>query len=382
MVPFVLVVLLWTQVQLGALRVLGRLPGAWGEVAVVVVWLASAFGAWALVTGRLRRALPDRVLSSPWPSAVLVAAVAVVAVAVYPAVDDRRSTGAGSDADDAVVLVVDQIADGRDPFARDTYLANAPTTGPGSVLWAFPWPGRDAYGVAVVPALGLSLLALRRWCGGWAVPSVTALVLAASVPFWEGIAQGTDHLAMACGLAVLAVGVGQVHRTSWAVPAFAVLAAVVATWRAAYLHVPVLLAIAVWRRSRRDAAVLALVGTGLALALHGVLLSWTDGWDAYDPVQQLVLKSDEDLGAAGRAVGVLATAAGAAVVVAEARRPRPDPAVLALAGVGAPLAGIAIGGLLEAGESAAAWSEASYLLPTLVLASVVAARAVVESPAP
>lgn len=381
MVPFVLAVLLWTQVQLGALRVLGRLPGAWGEVALVVVWIASAAGAWALVTGRLRGALGHRVLATGWPSGVVVALVAAVALVVYPIVDDRRSTGAGSDADDAVVLVVDQLADGRDPFALDTYLGNAPTTGPGSVLWAVPWPGRDAYALAVVAAVGATLLALRRWCG-WRVASVTAIVLATSVPFWEGVAQGTDHLAMACGLAVLAVAVARVGRTTWWLPGLTVLAAVVATWRAAYLHVPVLLAVALWPRSRRDAVVVAVAGTALAVVLHAVLLSWTDGWDAYDPVQQLVVKSDEDLGAAGRAVVALAALAGAAVVVAELRRRRPDPAVLLLAGVGAPLAGIAVGGLLEAGESAAAWSEATYLLPTLVLASVVAARAAVESSTP
>jgi hypothetical protein len=378
MVPFVLAALLWLQVQFGALRVLERLPGAWGGVALAAVWVLSALGAWALVSGRLTDRLPWRVLGTPWPAAALLAAVAVCALAVYPAVDDRRSTGGGSDADDAVVLVVDQLRDGEDPFALDTYLGNPPTTGPGSVLWAAPWPGRRAYAGAVVVALGLTLAALRRWCGGWEVPSLTALVLATSVAFWEGMAQGTDHLAMACGLAVVATAVWR-RLDGRAVAAVAVLAAVVGTWRGAYLHVPLLLGAAVWRRSRRDAVVLAVAGTALALLLHGVLLSWTDGWDAYDPVQQLVVKSDEDLSAFGRGLVAASVITGAVVVLAELRRRRdPDPSVLLLAGLGAPLAGIAVAGALTA-DDPAAWSEASYLLPTLVLASVVAARSVVES---
>ena len=375
--PFVLAALLWLQVQFGALRVLERLPSPWGDLALAVVWTASAAAAWALVRGRLRARLPWRVVNTPWPSVALVAAVAVCALVVYPAVDDRRATGGGSDADDAVVLVVEQIRDGADPFARDTYLGNAPTTGPGSILWAAPWPGRHAYAVAVVAAVGLLLAGLRRWCGSWAVPSVAAAVLAVSVPFWEGVAQGTDHLAMACGLAALACAVRR-PLDGRALTAVVALAAVVATWRGAYLHVPALVGLGLWWRSRRAAVVVAVAGTGLALALHGVLLSWTDGWDAYDPVQQLVVKSDEDLSAFGRGLVAAAGIAGAAVVLAELRRRRPDPSVLLLAGVGAPLAGIAVAGVLTA-DDPAGWSEASYLLPTLVLAAVVAARSVVES---
>lgn len=380
MVQFVLAALLWLQVQFGALRVLERLPGSWGDVALVAVWALTAAAAWALVGGHLAARLPWRALATPWPSAVLVAAVAACALFVYPAVDDRRSTGGGSDADDAVVLVVDQLRDGEDPFARDTYLGNPPTSGPGSVLWAAPFPGRRAYGCAVVVALGLTLAALRRRFAGWEVPSLTALVLACSLPFWEGVAQGTDHLAMACGLAAGVTAAADLpRRSSWAPAGPVALAGILATWRAAYLHLPVLLGLALWRRSPRVALVLAAAGVGLALVLHGVLLSWTDGWDAYDPVQQLVVKSDEDLDGFGRALVAAAAVAGAAVVVAELRRGAGTRgSVLVLAGLGAPLGGIAVAGALTAAD-AAAWSEASYLLPTLVLASLVAARSVVES---
>jgi hypothetical protein len=93
------------------------------------------------------------------------------------------------------------------------------------------------------------------------------------------------------------------------------------------------------------------------------------------------VKSDEDLGDGGRALVLGAAIAGAVVALGEARRARPDPATLVLAGIGAPLAAIALAGAVTA-EEPAAWSEASYLLVTLVVAAVVAARAVVESRAP
>jgi hypothetical protein len=363
--------LLWLQLQFGALRVLVRLPGAAGEVALAAVWVASAAALWWL----LSRPPRWRVLSTPWPVVALVVLVAACAAFVYPAVDDRRFTGGGSDADDAVVLVVDRFRDGDDPFAEDTYLGHAPTTGPGSVLWALPFPGRDALAAGIVLAVAAALLLLRRWSGSWDVPSLTALLLAGSVPFWEAIAQGNDHVTMAFGVAVVVAAV-RLRWRSW-LPV-AVLAAVVATWRAAYLHVPLLLALALWRRDRRAAVVVGVAGTAVAVALHLGLLSRTDGWDAYDPVQQLVTKSDEDLGDAGRAVVVGGVALGALVVLREARRAHPDAAVLVLAGIGAPLAAIAVAGAATADEPAA-WSEASYLLPTLVVAAVVAATAVVES---
>ena len=375
------VLLLWLQLQFGALRVLERVPGVAGDVALAVVWAASAAALWALLRHRPRWPL----LRTPWPAVVLVVLVAACAAFVYPAVDDRRSTGGGSDADDAVVLVVDQVRDGDDPFARDTYLGSPPTTGPGSVLWALPLPGKRAYAVGLVVAVAGVLLALRRWFG-WEVASLTAILLAGCVPFWEGVAQGNDHVTMACGVAVAVAAVEHRRRTptdvsTWWWLALAAGVAVLATWRAAYLHLPVLLAVALWHRNRRGAILLAVVGTGAALLLHAVLLSRTAGWDAYDPVHQLAVKSDEDLGAGGRALVLAAVVAGAVVALGEARRPRPDPAVLVLAGIGAPLAAIALAGAVTADEPAA-WSEASYLLVTLVVAAVLAARAVVESKAP
>lgn len=379
----VLALLLWVQLQLGALRVLGRLPGWVGTVAVVVVWAASLAAAWALAGGRLRP--PRRLLGRPWAPAALVAAVALCTLVVYPAVDGRRATGGGSDADDAAVLVAGRLRSGEDPFAADTYLGNPPTTGPASALWAVPFPGRRSYAAGTAVALAATLLLLRRWSRGWAVPAATALVLAGSVPFWEGVAQGSDHLPMACGLAVAVVAAERLQRQGgtpgtpgWRAAGLAAAAGVLATWRAAYLHLPVLLALALWRRSPRAAVLVGVGGTVLAVALHLALLARTDGWGAYDPVQQLLVKSDEDLSATGRLAVAAGTAAAGAVVLAEARRPLPRPAVLVLAGIGGPMAAIAVVGAVTASDPAA-WSEASYLQPTLVLASLVAGRWLLQS---
>jgi hypothetical protein len=387
----VLVALLWLQLQFGALRVLERLPGTGGHVALGVVWAGSALALWALLTRRLRHTgQVRRVVETPWPSALLAVAVAVCALGVYPSVDGRRSTGGGSDADDAALVVADRVRHGEDPYAVDTYLGNPPTTGPGSTLWTLPLTSRRTYAIGMVVAVVAALAALRRWTRGWSVPSVTALLLAGSFPFWEAIAQGNDHLTMACLLAILVLatttaanGVPEPTRTrmSWHIIPLVVLAGVVATWRAAYLHLPVLLAVALWRRSRAAAVAVGAGGVAVALALHGAFLARTAGWDAYDPVQQLFVKSGDDLTTGGRVLVAVGTLVAAAVVLTEARRAAPRADVLVLAGIGGPLAAIAVAGVFTA-DDPAAWSEASYLLPTLVLAAVVTARWAVQSSTP
>ncbi|MDQ3293572.1 MAG: hypothetical protein M3527_03870, partial [Actinomycetota bacterium] len=75
-------------------------------------------------------------LRTPWPSLALVAVALAVAVVAYPVFDERRSTGGGSDADDAVLVVLDNLEAGvHDPYETDTYLGNPPASGPGSLVW-------------------------------------------------------------------------------------------------------------------------------------------------------------------------------------------------------------------------------------------------------
>ena len=107
------------------------------------------------------------------------------------------------------------------------------------------------------------------------------------------------------------------------------------------------------------------------------------GWDDYDPVQQLVVKSDEDLGAAGRVVVVASIVAAAVGVVLELRRraeARVD--VVLLLAVAGPMSAIAVAGLLTA-ESTSIWSAGNYLLDGLVLGAYwFTTRALLPEPPP
>jgi hypothetical protein len=327
--------------------------------AVVLVWLDRA-------APRLSRASFDRA----WPAIGFAALVTVVGLTAYPVFDARESTGGGSDADDAVVLVIEGLREGTDPYAADTYLGNPATAGPGSAVWFFPWSSQSTYPIGIALAVAVTILVLRVATGAWSTPTLFAGVLGASVPFWEGVAQGSDHLPFACSLVWAAAFLDRRRPPPSVVAALALGLAlgVLATSRAVFLFVPAVAAATLWWRDRRAALALGVAGTGIALALHAALIA-RSSWDGYDPVQQLLVKSDEDLSTAGRVLVIIAIVAAAVGVLAELRR-RADARVdvVLLIAVGVPMIAIAIAGLLTAREPSD-WPAGTYFLDTVALAA-------------
>jgi hypothetical protein len=345
-----------------------RLNGLTGPVALAAVWILTAVG----LTWLHRRApsVSRARLDRAWPALAFAAAVAIVGLIAYPIFDARESTGGGSDADDAVVLVIDGLRTGQDPYAVDTYLGNPPAAGPGAALWFFPWSSRDLYPIGIALAVGVTVAVLRATSAGWAWPTLFAALLAASVPFWEGVGQGSDHLPFACSLVWAAAILDRRRPPPDLAIAIALGAAlgVLATTRAAFFFVPAVAAATLWWRDRRAALVIAAVGTAAVVALHAAFIALS-GWDDYAPVQQLLVKSDEDLNDAGRALVVAGLVVGIVGVVAELRRREESRvAVALLLAVGAPMTAIALAGLLTASEPSQ-WSAGSYFLDTVALAA-------------
>jgi hypothetical protein len=337
-------------------------------VAVGLVWAGTAFG---LVSLRDQRVLATvaRWCGRPLVAVGFVAAVAVVGSIAYPVFDGRSATGGGSDADDGVFLVIDSIRDGSDPYARVTYLGNPATTGPGSGLWFLPFGTRALYPLGLALAVAVTIGLVWAAHDEWRHAGLVALLLGTSVPFWEGVGQGSDHLVIGCSLvwAVCLLRSRRVLADPRLLVAGAVLVGTIATARAVFIVVPALAAAGLWWRDRRAAGTFAVVGTAVALALHGWLIA-RSGWDGYDPVQQLFVKSGDELPGAGKVVLVLGIVAGAALVRRELRRraaARVD--VLLLAGVALPMTAIALAALFA--EPIDVWSGANYLLDGLVLAA-------------
>jgi hypothetical protein len=371
----------WFLLQFGAVRPVLRLPGALGPVVLVLVWVLTAVG----LTWLHRRApaLSRARLDRAWPAVAVAVLVAVVGLIAYPIFDARASTGGGSDADDAVILVIDGLRDGEDPYAVDTYLGNPATSGPGAALWFFPWSSRTTYPIGIALAVGVTIAVLRLASGGWAWPALFSTLLAASVPFWEGVGQGSDHLPFACSLVWAAAILDRRRPPPGLALAIGLGAAmgVLATTRAAFFFVPAVAAATLWWRDRRSAIALGVVGSAVVVGLHAWFVALS-GWDDYAPVQQLLVKSDEDLNAAGRALVVVGVVVAAVGILAELRRRAEARVTVALlVGVGAPMIAIALAGLLTASEPAQ-WSAGSYFLDTVALAAAWFAGSVLVRAAP
>jgi hypothetical protein len=335
-------------------------------VAVAVLWVATVVVLWQL---HRRSRLNDMPVLRHWaPSVALVALATVAALGVHPVVNDRGNDGAGTDADDAVLVVIDGIRHGADPYEGVTYLGNPPANGPGAAVWFWPFASARTFSLGLVVALAVTLAVLRWSTGGWQVPSLVAVLVAGSIPFWEALAQGSDHLVAACamtwGAAVAARWRSATLRVA-GVASAAVVIGVLATIRVPFGVVPALVAAAWWWRDRRAALVFGMVGTATVVALHAAFIAWS-GWDGYHPVQQLLVKSDEDLGPSGRWIVAAGCAVAAVVVVMElGRRVAARPEVVLIAGVGIPMASIAVAGLIRA-DGPSSWSAGTYLLTGLV----------------
>jgi hypothetical protein len=352
---------------------------------LAVVWGGAAAALLALA--RTAADPPEWLVAvrrTAWLPVGFAVAVLVVGLVAYPVFDDRRSTGGGSDADDAVLLVIAGLRDGRDPYVVDTYLGNPPTTGPGTAFWFFPFATQATYPIGIALAVAVTIAVLRMSHGGWDQAGLVALLVGASVPFWEGVGQGSDHLVFACSLVWAACYLRPRPRPLD--PTVTVLAAVaigtLATTRTVFAFVPALAAAAAWWRNRRAALLFGGVGTAAVVLLHAGFIS-RSGWDGYEPIQQLVVKSDEDLGVVGQVVVVASIAAAAVGVVLELRRraeARVD--VVLLLAVAGPMSAIAVAGLLTA-ESTSIWSAGNYLLDGLVLGAYwFTTRALLPEPRP
>lgn len=340
-------------------------------MAVAAAWLGAAAALAALIH---RPAARDAVVAATRRARVplaFLAAVVAFGLLAYPAFDGRRDIGGGSDADDGVFLVLDAIRDGGDPYALDTYLGGAPTTGPGSALWFLPFGTRALYPLGIAAAVAVTIAAVRWAHGRWDEAGLVAVLLAGSVPFWEGVGQGSDHLVFACSLVwaccALRPRAGATTLDPRVVAAAAVVVGVLATSRALFGVVPVLAAASLWWRDRRAALLFGGIGSAVAVALHAWLIG-RSGWDGYDPVQQLLVKGGDETPASGKALLALGALAAAALVGRElTRRHAARTEVLLLAGVVVPMSAIALAGLTA--EPVEVWSGGNYLLDSVVLAA-------------
>lgn len=346
---------LFAALQLPALQPLAKFAPVPG-IAVPAFLLAASIGLWLLLDP------PERVrrwLGTAWPSAALVGILALVAVFVYPIADGLKQRGAGSDADDAMILAGRALAELHNPYASTTYLGNPFSPGPGWVALWTPLIALGAYALITALALAATVLALRFTQHGWSQTNTFVLALFSCVLLWELAAIGSDLPAWGLLVLCAALVLEQPRVSPGLLVVLTALLGCLATARIAFSYLPLLIGFCLLPVKPRRALVVAVGGSATAALLHAVF--WRINPLFYPPLHLM-----------GQARGLLP---GSSLVVAlgflgavAARmlhRWRAWPPSLHLAwGLAAPMLVLAVADLLQRG-SLSRWKGASYLVTSL-----------------
>ncbi len=198
---------------------LGKLFGAgWGALATLSIIVCAAF---VLRTRRFREISARLHGHTAWIS-VLLLGVVIVAVELGYAMASSGRFGPGSDSDDALIVAVRELLEGRYPYAARTYLGNPLSPMPGSVLLAMPFVLLGHIELQSVFWLGLFGLAVARWTRDARMGFLLMLLFVSAPGVQHGLCVGSDYLAngafvaLACGLWLVEGGARA--RLLWALP--------------------------------------------------------------------------------------------------------------------------------------------------------------------
>ena len=290
-----------------------------------------------------------RAVAQPLLAVGFVGAVLLVGLLAYPICRRaRRSTGGGSDADDAVLLVIDGIRDGARPLRRRHLPRATRPTGPG--IGALVLPVVDPVDLPARHRAGRSPARsplLRLGHGGWHQAGLVALLLGAACRSGRASGRAPTTSSFACSLVwaarLPAAPADRFDPSAWLVVSSGLVVGALATSRAVFAlrpacsprpapggatGAPALVFGGVRHRSRAPAST--------------VRPSPARAGTATTPVQQLLVKSDEDLDAlrarsSSQPGSPLAAVVGGSRAAAARAEARVD--VLLLAAVATPMSG-------------------------------------------
>lgn len=193
----------------------------------------------------------------------LIAAVNVIA---YPRADARKVQGAGSDEDDALITTGQRLIAGQRPLYVTTYLGNAPSVGPGWAALVAPLAVSGTYALLTPLALCLLVWIVRRAGGGDAGTALALLLPTTAPAFWELSVTGSDLFAIGVLFVALTACAWRLRRLSYGASALmVVLVVAAATARAALAYVTACVSVFMWQK-QRPGAVLAAAATAAIVA--------------------------------------------------------------------------------------------------------------------
>lgn len=173
-----------------------KLPGI---IVYIFVGLIALFVAVKWVVPFVRRSIPERVL-------LILTVLMFVGLIGFSAVGYSLATsgrfGAGSDADDALVMAAVDVVAGVHPYTKLTYLNNPISPMPGAVIIAIPFAVTGTIYLLNIFWLAILFFVLRRNGGTVLAFSSVALMLAISPTVLQNLATGSDYVANTVYIAI------------------------------------------------------------------------------------------------------------------------------------------------------------------------------------
>lgn len=205
-----------------------------------------------------------------WLLVLLVVAIAVVFVVVYPIQDARERFGRGLDNDDALDLAATELIHGRYPYYPETYFGNPLSPLPGSVILATPFVA--LFGKSAVQNLvwiAVLFWIMSRYYPVQLVPIMAITVLSFPV-FLQQLIGGSDYIANSIQMLLVVVFVDRFYHKAKPVKVavFALLSGLILSSRLIYAPLfPLLMLVTLRREGVRSAATFAGLASAAFLAV-------------------------------------------------------------------------------------------------------------------
>ncbi len=294
-----------------------------------------------------------RLLATPWPIVVGIMGLALFAAAVYPAVDARKYVGAGSDADDALIVGAQALAQGLSPYVFTTYFGNPLSPGTGWITLTAPFSL-----VGVEPLLGvLGLLLLLATLPDWPTRNRVGLLLLGCPLVWELTASGNDLLPLAFLLTALTRGL-LTRQPAWMTAGLTVLLGTTMTGRVVLAAWGGLLGLLLWPKGKTQAVTLALASTAITVVWHALFYGLSPTY----PPFHLIGKGEALLPPLAWVPLALVGVVWAGWLLWNMKRPPEQLLAVALV---VPFGLLALADLVARGGDMAAWEGANYIIPAL-----------------
>lgn len=204
---------------------------------------------------------------------LFTAAVAVV----YPMADGLKEVGRGSDDDDAMRILAENIAVLKNPYFIRTYHGNPLSPGPG---WAALWipiallGGYQFLNPIMLCAAGLTVKKCAK--NGWLSANMFLVLILSSLAVWEMSTTGTDLFALGLCFLCLPLWIRKAEKQHW-IFLLAVLLGMISTSRIIFVYIPFLVGFVLWDGSKQKAVVVALTSLVVCVVLHAVFYYWSGG---------------------------------------------------------------------------------------------------------